>query len=114
MSGTHPIHRRLLAEDLTRLRRSDEHRRYAAAQRRGQGIALFREEVAKGMSKAAEEMKGVGLDVSVILFSMWTDSLKHVAEAGKGNMIFLDGSTDSMNRTMKQMMGLIQKDKSLM
>lgn len=35
MNGTHPIHRRLLAEDLTRLRRSDEHRRYAAAQRRG-------------------------------------------------------------------------------
>lgn len=35
MNGIHPIHRRLLAEDLTRLRRSDEHRRYAAAQRRG-------------------------------------------------------------------------------
>ncbi len=35
MNGNHPIHRRLLAEDLTRLRRSDEHRRYAAAQRRG-------------------------------------------------------------------------------
>jgi hypothetical protein len=35
VNGPHPIHRRLLAEDLTRLRRSDEHRRYAAAQRRG-------------------------------------------------------------------------------
>src|SRR5258705_11996934 len=35
MNRTHPIHRRLLAEDLTRLRRSDEHRRYAAAQRGG-------------------------------------------------------------------------------
>ncbi len=35
MNSPHPIHRRLLAEDLTRLRRSDEHRRYAAAQRRG-------------------------------------------------------------------------------
>lgn len=35
MLSTHPIHRRLLAEDLTRLRRSDEQRRYAAAQRRG-------------------------------------------------------------------------------
>jgi superfamily II DNA/RNA helicase len=35
VNGTHPIQRRLLAEDLTRLRRSDEHRRYAAAQRRG-------------------------------------------------------------------------------
>jgi hypothetical protein len=35
LNGAHPIHRRLLAEDLIRLRRSDEHRRYAAAQRRG-------------------------------------------------------------------------------
>ncbi|MEO8025487.1 MAG: SNF2-related protein [Bryobacteraceae bacterium] len=35
MISTHAIHRRLLAEDLIRLRRSDEHRRYAAAQRRG-------------------------------------------------------------------------------
>src|SRR6266404_9076085 len=35
MVGLHPLKRRLLAEDLTRLRRSDEHRRYAAAQRRG-------------------------------------------------------------------------------
>jgi len=35
VNGNYPIHRRLLAEDLIRLRRSDEHRRYAAAQRRG-------------------------------------------------------------------------------
>jgi DNA-binding IclR family transcriptional regulator len=45
-----------------------------AAQLRGQGIALFREEVAKGMSKAASEMKTAGLDASVILFTMWTDA----------------------------------------
>jgi regulator of protease activity HflC (stomatin/prohibitin superfamily) len=77
-----------------------------AAQLRGQGIALFREEVAKGMSIAAEEMKSAGLDISVVLFSMWTDSLKHFAENGKGNMIFLDGSTDNMRRTMHEMMGL--------
>ena len=31
----HPLQRRLLAEDLVRLRRPDEKRRYAAAQRRG-------------------------------------------------------------------------------
>jgi regulator of protease activity HflC (stomatin/prohibitin superfamily) len=77
-----------------------------AAQLRGQGIALFREEVAKGMTKAAEEMKGAGLDASVILFSMWTDAIKHFAENGKGNMIFLDGSSDNMRRTMQEMMGL--------
>ena len=79
-----------------------------ASQLRGQGIALFREEVAKGMSKAALEMRGAGLDSSVILFSMWTDSIKHFAENGKGNTIFLDGSTDSMTRTMREMMSLAQ------
>lgn len=77
-----------------------------ASQLRGEGIALFREEVAKGMSKAAHEMKEAGLDTSFILFSMWTDAVKHFAENGKGNVIFLDGSTQGMEETMKQMMAL--------
>ncbi len=77
-----------------------------AAQLRGQGIALFREEVAKGMTKAAQEMRGAGLDASVILFSMWTDAIKHFAENGRGNTIFLDGSAEGMTRTMREMMSL--------
>lgn len=77
-----------------------------ASQLRGEGIALFREEVAKGMNKAAAEMKAAGLDTSFILFSMWTDAVKHFAENGKGNVIFLDGSNEGMDRTMKQMMAL--------
>lgn len=80
-----------------------------AAQLRGQGVALFRQEVAKGMSEAAEEMKQANLDTNVILFSMWTEAIKNFAEYGKGNVIFLDGSPDGMDRTMKQMMGLITK-----
>jgi regulator of protease activity HflC (stomatin/prohibitin superfamily) len=77
-----------------------------AAQMRGEGIALFREEVAKGMNKAASEIKSAGLDSSFILFSMWTDSIKHFAENGKGNVIFLDGSNEGLDKTMKQMMAL--------
>ena len=80
-----------------------------AAQLRGQGVALFRQEVAKGMTEAAEEMKQANLDTNVILFSMWTEAIKNFAEYGKGNVIFLDGSPDGMDRTMKQMMGLITK-----
>lgn len=79
-----------------------------AAQQRGQGIALFREEVAKGMAKAADEMKSAGLDSSFILFSMWTDAVKHFAENGKGNVIFLDGSNEGLEKTMKQMIALTQ------
>lgn len=77
-----------------------------ASKLRGEGIALFREEVAKGMAKAADEMKNAGLESSFILFSMWTDAIKHFAENGKGNTIFLDGSSDGLEKTMKQMTSL--------
>jgi len=77
-----------------------------ASQLRGQGVALFREEVAKGMSVAAKEMKEANMDTSVILFTMWTESIKHFAENSSGNVIFLDGSTDAMQQTVKEMMAL--------
>ncbi|MBY0245203.1 MAG: SPFH domain-containing protein [Sphingobacteriaceae bacterium] len=77
-----------------------------AAQLRGQGVALFRTEVAQGMAKSALEMENAKLDVSVILFTMWTESIKHFAENGQGNVIFLDGSSEGMNKTMKEMMAL--------
>lgn len=79
-----------------------------AAQLRGQGVALFREEVAKGMSQAASEMKQANLDTNVILFSMWVEAVKNFAEYGKGNVIFLDGSTEGMEKTMKQIMAMSQ------
>lgn len=75
-----------------------------AAMQRGQGIALFREEVAKGMAQAAREITDANLDSSYLLFSMWTESIKHFAETSQGNVIFLDGSPEGMNRTMQQMM----------
>ncbi len=79
-----------------------------AAQLRGQGIALFREEVAKGMTNAAHEMQQANLDTSVILFTMWTEAIKQFAEYSEGNVIFLDGSTEGMNKTMKEMMAMQQ------
>lgn len=82
-----------------------------AARLRGQGVALFREEVARGMSQAAEQMKQANLDTNVILFSMWTEAIKNFAEYGKGNVIFLDGSSQGMDRTMQQIMAMLkQKD----
>lgn len=81
-----------------------------AAQLRGQGVALFREEVAKGMSHAAKLMTDSNLDASLILFSMWTEAVKNFAEHGKGNVIFLDGSTEGMEKTMRQMMAIGQMD----
>ena len=77
-----------------------------AAKLRGQGVALFRQEVAKGMSAAAREMQQANLDTSVILFSMWTEAIKQFGEQSNGNVIFLDGSPDNMQRTMQQMMSV--------
>lgn len=80
-----------------------------AARLRGQGVALFRQEVARGMTEAAEQMKQANLDTNVILFSMWTEAIKNFAEYGKGNVIFLDGSPDGMEGTMKQIQALMVK-----
>ncbi|MCW3077488.1 MAG: band 7 protein [Bacteroidetes bacterium] len=83
-----------------------------ASQLKGQGIALFRQEVAKGMAGAAKEMQDANLDSSLILFSMWTEAVKNFAQDGKGNVIFLDGSIEGMQNNMKQMMALNQLDKN--
>lgn len=77
-----------------------------ASQLRGQGVALFREEVAKGMAESAKVMNEAKLDASLILFSIWTEAIKHFAENGKGNVIFLDGSTEGMEKTMKQLLAV--------
>lgn len=79
-----------------------------AATLRGQGIALFREEMAKGMANAAKEMSDAKLDSSFLLFSMWTEAIKHFAETGKGNVIFLDGSSEGMQKTVQQLMGIMK------
>jgi regulator of protease activity HflC (stomatin/prohibitin superfamily) len=83
-----------------------------AAQLRGQGVALFRQEVARGMAEAAQEMQSANLDFSLITFSMWTEALKNFAEQGKGNTIFLDGSPDGMQHTLRQMMAMMQTEQN--
>ena len=61
------------------------------------------------MSEAAEQMKRANLDTNVILFSMWTEAIKNFAEVGKGNIIFLDGSSEGMQKTMQQIQALMVK-----
>ena len=61
------------------------------------------------MTEAAEQMKQANLDTNVILFSMWTEAIKNFAEFGKGNVIFLDGSAEGMEATMKQIQALMVK-----
>jgi len=82
-----------------------------AAIQRGQGIAMFRQEVAKGMANAAREMEQANVDNSYLFFSMLTEGIKHFAENGQGNVIFLDGSTEGMQKTMHLMMSTMMLDK---
>lgn len=79
-----------------------------AAQLRGQGVALFREEVGRGLTQAAREMEANNVDSSLILFSIWTESIRHMAENGKGNVLFLDGSPAGMEKQMQDLMAIQQ------
>ncbi len=79
-----------------------------AAQLRGQGVALFREEVARGLALAARELETNAVDSSLILFSMWTETIRQMAEHGKGNVLFLDGSPEGMEGTMRNLMAMQQ------
>jgi len=77
-----------------------------ASRLQGQGVAQFREEMAKGVRQSIAEMTQAGLDPSFLLFFMWTEAIKHFAEQGKGNVIFLDGSVEGMEAQMRHMMGM--------
>lgn len=80
-----------------------------ASQLRGQGVALFRQEVARGILEAAKQMESINADMSVIMFSMWTEAVKNFAEVSKGNIIFLDGSLEGMEKTFRQFVALSTK-----
>ncbi len=79
-----------------------------AAQLRGQGVALFREEVARGLALAARELETNSVDSSLILFSMWTETIRQMAEHGTGNVLFLDGSPEGMQDQMRNLMAMQQ------
>ena len=81
-----------------------------AAQLRGQGVALFREEVARGLAQAARELDANSVDSSLILFSMWTETIRQMAENGKGNVLFLDGSPEGMQAHIRQLVAMQQLD----
>lgn len=73
-----------------------------AAKLRGEGIAQFREEVARGMSESARIMGDNNIGMTAMMFSMWTDAMKTIAEVGENNIMFFDGSTQGMENTLKQ------------
>lgn len=60
---------------------------------RGQGLANFRREVASGIHDAVSELQTAGVDPNYLLFFMYTEAIKHVAENAKaGHTIFVDSN----------------------
>lgn len=71
---------------------------------RGQGLAEFRREVAKGVRDAVDELEEAGLDPNYLLFFMYTEALKHIAEHSKaGHTIFVNTHASQAQDIMEQM-----------
>ena len=66
--------------------------------------------MARGLAQAARELDNNSVDSSLILFSMWTETIRQMAENGKGNVFFLDGSPEGMQRQMRDLMAMQQLD----
>jgi len=79
-----------------------------AAQRRGEGVRMFRQEVAAGLADAARTVNAAGADENLVLFAMWTETIRDTVERSKGNVIFLDGSVQGMEDALKRLTALQQ------
>jgi len=77
-----------------------------AAELEGQGVALFRKASTEGLTEAVKTMDAAGLDdaMQMVMFSMWTETVKFMAEKGQGNVIFLDGSPEGQAKVIHQLM----------
>jgi regulator of protease activity HflC (stomatin/prohibitin superfamily) len=71
---------------------------------RGQGLADFRREVATGIHDAVAELQSAGVDPNYLLFFMYTEAIKHVAENAKaGHTIFVDSNPSRPRELMTEM-----------
>jgi regulator of protease activity HflC (stomatin/prohibitin superfamily) len=76
-----------------------------AAALRGEGLALFRKNVADGMKDAAASLKVAGVDANFLLFLEYTDALKYVADHAQGKVIFMDNGASAPSRVVQGILG---------
>jgi regulator of protease activity HflC (stomatin/prohibitin superfamily) len=76
-----------------------------AAALRGEGLALFRKNVADGMKDAAASLREAGVDANFLLFLEYTDALKYVSEHAQGKVIFMDNGAGATARTVQGILG---------
>ncbi len=94
----------------TRVAEAEAHARRVVAEaerdadeQRGLGNARMRARVAEGLAAAGETMQAGGVDPSLMLYTMWLDTMKTVAERSHGNLLSFDGSVDAFNKTVRQL-----------
>jgi regulator of protease activity HflC (stomatin/prohibitin superfamily) len=68
---------------------------------RGEGLALFRKNIAEGMKGAADSLKSAGVNPEFLLFLEYTDAMKYVAEHGAGKVVFMDNGAAAAARVVQ-------------
>ena len=74
---------------------------------RGEGLALFRKNIAVGMKDAADSLKAAGVDTRFLLFLEYTDALKYVSEHSQGKVIFMDNGASAPSRVIQGLFGML-------
>ncbi len=72
-----------------------------AAALRGEGLALFRKNIADGMKDAAAVLRSAGVNAEFLLFLEYTDALKFVSEHSQGKVIFMDSGAAAAARVVQ-------------
>lgn len=78
---------------------------------KSEGTAQMQENLGSKMMDIKQRMDKVDMNFSMLTVANWMDTLKFIAEKGEGNMIMFDGSSEGLERTMKQMQGMSIKNK---
>jgi len=73
---------------------------------RGEGLALFRKNIADGMKDAAEVLRSAGVNAEFLLFLEYTDALKFVSEHSQGKVIFMDSGAAAAARIVQGISGM--------
>src|SRR5580700_8879908 len=78
-----------------------------AAALRGEGLALFRKNIAVGIKEAADSLKSAGVDTRFLLFLEYTDALKYVSEHSQGKVVFMDSGAEAPARVTQGILGML-------
>jgi regulator of protease activity HflC (stomatin/prohibitin superfamily) len=68
--------------------------------------AKAEEVMADALAHSSKQLNTSGLDFGYMALIQWMDGMKHIAEHSEGNVIFMDGSSEGMEKTLRQMQSL--------